>query len=263
MGREICVKSICNIAERALLFQTAQALCQEQGLALAAAWHEYLIMVTDRPPRAKALLTKFAASDQLAGLPLPSDDRMRLAAATIEAAMKGGARTTVQGACASAARARRRLGHGAFWRLHSRHGSNPHLDAHSGAQAGDLIRHVPQHAYARVLPSPGLPATGIPAVAAYARVLSARRGPLSSRAGDGNEAADLAAYAGRAMADRLATHAHGAGQRWKPAGLRRQTRGPACGGIFVGGARATGVRRPAVWLVAPFLFGRFIIRTFA
>jgi hypothetical protein len=57
-------------------------------------------MVTDRPPRAKALLTKFAASDQLGGLPLPGDDRMRLAAAAIEAAMKGGARTAVQGACA-------------------------------------------------------------------------------------------------------------------------------------------------------------------
>src|SRR5580692_5940996 len=69
-----------------------------QGLALAPTWHEYLIMVTDRPPRAKALLTKFAASDQLGGLPLPGDDRMRLAAAAIEAAMKGGARTAVQGA---------------------------------------------------------------------------------------------------------------------------------------------------------------------
>lgn len=73
---------------------------REAGLAFAAASHEYLIVVTDRPPRAKALLTKFTESDRLAGLPLPGDERLRLAAAAIEEAMKEGARSTVQRACA-------------------------------------------------------------------------------------------------------------------------------------------------------------------
>ena len=45
-------------------------------------------MLTDRPPRLKALLTDFRASDQLAMLELPEDDRLRGPAKAIEAAMR-------------------------------------------------------------------------------------------------------------------------------------------------------------------------------
>ena len=61
---------------------------------------EYSSVVTDRPPRKPALLTKFIASDQLTRLELPNDDRLRLAASGIEEAMKDGRRPAVQRACA-------------------------------------------------------------------------------------------------------------------------------------------------------------------
>jgi hypothetical protein len=49
-------------------------------------------VLTDRPPRKKTLLTKFAESDQLSGLELPGDDRLRLTAMSIESVMKDGTR---------------------------------------------------------------------------------------------------------------------------------------------------------------------------
>jgi len=74
--------------------------CQTRGLAHRATSPEYLTVLTDRPPRTKALLTKFVASDQLTRLELPGDDRLRLTARAIEEAMTDGTRTTVQRACA-------------------------------------------------------------------------------------------------------------------------------------------------------------------
>ena len=57
-------------------------------------------MLTDRPPRLKALLADFRASDQLAMLELPLDDRMRGPAKAIEAAMKDEEQNAVRKACA-------------------------------------------------------------------------------------------------------------------------------------------------------------------
>ena len=45
-------------------------------------------MLTDRSPRLKALLAEFRASERLAMLELPQDDRLRRTANAIEAAMK-------------------------------------------------------------------------------------------------------------------------------------------------------------------------------
>ena len=61
---------------------------------------EYLAVLTDRPPRKKALLTKFAESDQLTRLELPGDDRLRQSAISIESVTKNGTRAAVQNACA-------------------------------------------------------------------------------------------------------------------------------------------------------------------
>lgn len=55
-------------------------------------------MLTDAPPRSKNRKL-FASSDQLAALPLPSDDRLRSIAAIIESAMQGGAMKEVASAC--------------------------------------------------------------------------------------------------------------------------------------------------------------------
>lgn len=56
-------------------------------------------MLTDRPPRLKALLADFRASDQLVMLELPQDDRLRGPAKAIEAAMKAEGRNAVRKAC--------------------------------------------------------------------------------------------------------------------------------------------------------------------
>jgi hypothetical protein len=73
---------------------------RKAGLAHLRLSAEYLTVLTDRPPRKKTLLTKFAESDQLTGLELPGDDRLRLSALSIESAMKDGTRAAVQHACA-------------------------------------------------------------------------------------------------------------------------------------------------------------------
>ena len=57
-------------------------------------------MLTDRPPRNKTLLAKFAESDRLVSLGLPPDDRLRVLAQSIESLIDGGTRTAVQQACA-------------------------------------------------------------------------------------------------------------------------------------------------------------------
>jgi hypothetical protein len=57
-------------------------------------------VLTDRPPRKKTFLEKFAESDRLTGLELPGDERLRAAALDIESVMKTGTRTAVQNACA-------------------------------------------------------------------------------------------------------------------------------------------------------------------
>jgi hypothetical protein len=56
-------------------------------------------MLTDRVPRKAALLSAFVASDELRHFPVPSGDRLRTAAKSIEAAMQGDAGTLVQQAC--------------------------------------------------------------------------------------------------------------------------------------------------------------------
>ncbi len=56
-------------------------------------------MLTDRPPRLKALLAEFCASDQLAMLELPQDGCLRGPAKAIEAAMKAEERNAVRKAC--------------------------------------------------------------------------------------------------------------------------------------------------------------------
>ncbi len=56
-------------------------------------------MLTDRPPRLKALLADFRASDQLAMLELPLDDRMRGPAKAIKAAMRTEELRSVRKAC--------------------------------------------------------------------------------------------------------------------------------------------------------------------
>jgi hypothetical protein len=56
-------------------------------------------VLTDRPPRKKTLLIKFIESDQLTGLALPSDDRLRRSAALIESATQAEARAAIQHAC--------------------------------------------------------------------------------------------------------------------------------------------------------------------
>jgi hypothetical protein len=59
-----------------------------------------LAVITDRPPRSKALLTKFMESDRLANLELPPDDRLRVLARSIESLLEAGTRVAVQSACA-------------------------------------------------------------------------------------------------------------------------------------------------------------------
>ncbi len=56
-------------------------------------------MLTDRPPRLKALLADFRESDQLASIDLPQDDHLRGPAKAIEAAMKAEERNAVLMAC--------------------------------------------------------------------------------------------------------------------------------------------------------------------
>ena len=56
-------------------------------------------MLTDRPPRLKTLLAEFRASDQLAMLELPQDNRLRGPAKAIEAAMNSEDRRSVRKAC--------------------------------------------------------------------------------------------------------------------------------------------------------------------
>jgi hypothetical protein len=73
---------------------------RQGGLAHPRVLAEYLAVLTDRPPRKKTLLTKFAESDQFTGLELPDDDRLRLSAISIESVMKDGTRAAVQNACA-------------------------------------------------------------------------------------------------------------------------------------------------------------------
>jgi hypothetical protein len=56
-------------------------------------------MLTDRPPRNPALLTKFLESDQLGSLELPPDDRLRTPAKSIAEAMTTGKSTALRRAC--------------------------------------------------------------------------------------------------------------------------------------------------------------------
>jgi hypothetical protein len=57
-------------------------------------------VLTDRPPRNKTLLAKFAESDRLVSLALPPDDRLRVLAQSIESLIEDGTRGAVQQACA-------------------------------------------------------------------------------------------------------------------------------------------------------------------
>lgn len=56
-------------------------------------------MFTDRKPRKQALLTDFLESDRNRLLNLPQDDRLRLPAASLEAALAAGANAAVRQAC--------------------------------------------------------------------------------------------------------------------------------------------------------------------
>ncbi len=56
-------------------------------------------MLTDRPPRNKALLAQFLESDRLGTLALPPDDRFRVAAQLLNAGMKAEKRAAVKEAC--------------------------------------------------------------------------------------------------------------------------------------------------------------------
>ena len=57
-------------------------------------------MVTDKPPRTKAILTQYQASDAMVRLDLPGDGRIPALAAAIEAAMAEESQTAVRRACA-------------------------------------------------------------------------------------------------------------------------------------------------------------------
>jgi hypothetical protein len=70
------------------------------GACHSAGHRSKLSVLTDRPPRSKALLTKFVESDRLANLELPADDRLRVLAQGIESLIEGGTRVAVQDACA-------------------------------------------------------------------------------------------------------------------------------------------------------------------
>jgi hypothetical protein len=65
-------------------------------LAQTGLLSEYLAVLTDRPPRKRTLVTKFAESDQLTCLELPGDNRLRVSAISIESVMKNGTRAAVQ-----------------------------------------------------------------------------------------------------------------------------------------------------------------------
>jgi hypothetical protein len=57
-------------------------------------------MVTDRPPRTKAIFTQYQASDALVRLDLPGDGRIPALASAIESAMAEESPTAVRRACA-------------------------------------------------------------------------------------------------------------------------------------------------------------------
>jgi hypothetical protein len=57
-------------------------------------------MVTDRPPRTKAILTQYQASDAMVRLDLPGDGRIPALASAIEAAMAEESQAAVRRACA-------------------------------------------------------------------------------------------------------------------------------------------------------------------
>jgi hypothetical protein len=57
-------------------------------------------MVTDRPPRSKALNVEFVASDRLGTMLAPGDDRLIVPARAIDEALRSGERTAVRRACA-------------------------------------------------------------------------------------------------------------------------------------------------------------------
>lgn len=57
-------------------------------------------MLTDRPPRNAALRTQFLESDQLRNLVVPSDDRLRVAAQSLDLALGSGTSAIVRQACA-------------------------------------------------------------------------------------------------------------------------------------------------------------------
>ena len=136
----------------------------------------HLDVFTDRPPRKEILLTKFTESDQLRDLALPSDDRLRSSAISIESAMKDGSRPTVRHACgdflsvaaefygvprpnvrALASRPLRVREGGWATELFGDYSPSTGLirmDAHRCPQACDLIRNIPQHSLPRILPPP-------------------------------------------------------------------------------------------------------------
>jgi hypothetical protein len=146
---------------------------------------EYLAVLTDRPPRQKALLTEFVESDQLTELELPADDRLRISTMSIESTMKDGTRTAVHRACAGfapSASPRGRLGLRAIRRLLSHSRTDSHLDADRSAQASDVVRDVPEHALSRVLPSSRLSTIWVSSITSYPRVLRAYSYSLPPRA---------------------------------------------------------------------------------
>ena len=174
-------------------------------------------MLTDRPPRSKSLLAKFAESDRLAELELPSDDRLRVFAQSIESLIDGGTRAAVSRRARSSCLRRLVLrgfetgracagrpaypspggwlGLGALRGLHSRHRGDPNLDAYRRPEETHFVGNIFEHALPRVLPPPRLRALWISSIAAHAGVLLAHGMSLPPRARVAAQTARLGAHA--------------------------------------------------------------------
>src|SRR5271157_2196065 len=106
--------------------------------------------------------------------------------------------------CPPASSPRRRFGDRVVRGLRSRNDAHPPLDADRHPETGHLVRHVPQRALPRVLPSPRLSPLRVSRVVAYTRLLRAYCYTLPPRARHSGETPFLGASARRALADRLA-----------------------------------------------------------